>query len=155
MQEEIKYINYGDSVQIGNPCTDYSMFSWVTSTNGNTYLSDSTMPQIWSKPPVTTTYYVTKTQGNNTLTDTVTVFVSGGVGIENFSSKIPFSIYPNPTATILTIQSTTQNSQYTIYDLIGDEILHTQQKQIDISTLSNGIYFIRVGNFTQKFVVQH
>jgi len=77
-----KYITLGDSAQIGNPSSDYSMFSWVTSTSGITYLSDSTMPQIWSKPPATTTYYVTKTQGTNILQDTVTVYVTNGAGIK-------------------------------------------------------------------------
>ena len=73
-----KYINFGDSVQIGNPNNDLSIFDWVTSINSLTYLSDSTNPNPWSKPWQTTTYYVSKTQGATVFYDTVTVYVSGG-----------------------------------------------------------------------------
>ncbi len=154
-----KYINYGDSAEIGNPCSDYSIFDWITSTNGITYLSDSTMPQIWSKPPVTTTYYVTKTQGTNVFQDTVTVHVAGGAGIKQLSgSNMDISIYPNPANHKVYI-GVKEISEIKLYDLLGNEILSTKENEIDVSSIVNGVYFIQISakgnNYTQKFIVQH
>lgn len=154
-----KTINYGDSVQIGNPCSDYSIFSWVTSTNGTTYLSDSTMPQIYSKPPVTTTYYVTKTQGTNIFKDTVIITVLGGVGIEQIKNiTVEVSVYPNPATNKINVGAKAI-VEVKLFDVLGHQILSTKQKEIDVSSLQNGVYFVSVkttnGASTQKIIVQH
>ena len=149
-----KIINYGDSVQIGNPCSDYSMFNWVTSLNSITHLSDSTMPQIWSKPPVTTTYYVTKTQGSTIFQDTVTVTILGGTGIGEIKNNSKIKIYPNPTNSIIKISGINPHEEIKIYDVLGNEILKSMQKEIDVSSLPSGMYYLKIGNGTQKFVKQ-
>ena len=154
-----KYITLGDSAQIGNPSSDYSMFSWVTSTGGITYLSDSTMPQIWSKPPATTTYYVTKTQGNNIIQDTVTVYITNSAGISKVgNNNLGINIYPNPANNIINVAAK-EIVEIKLYDLLGNEILSQKENEIDVSGLANGIYFVQLntqGNtYTQKIIVQH
>jgi len=150
-----KYINLGDSTQIGNPCSDYSIFNWVTSTGGITYLSDSTMPQIWSKPPATRTYYVTKTQGSNVFQDTVTVHVANGAGINTIANNnAAINIYPNPANDIVHIDAKGIKG-IILCDLLGNEILSTKENEIDVSGLTNGIYFIQINNHAQKIIVQH
>ena len=62
--------------------------------------------------------------------------------IENYSENT-ISFYPNPVTNFLNI-----NGNYTsvnIYDVFGKLVLKTQaQKTIDVSTLSNGIYFANI-----------
>ena len=147
-----KYITLGDSAQIGNPSSDYSIFSWVTSTNGITYLSDSTMPQIWSKPPATTTYYVTKTQGTNILQDTVTVYVTNGAGIKQLMpDNAKINLYPNPNnGTMMLDYSINDDASLEITDITGNLVgtynlpaTETTMK-VQSNNLQNGMYLYRV-----------
>lgn len=159
-----KYINYGDSVQIGNPNTDYSMFNWVDSTNTVTYLSDSTDAHPWSKPVQTTIYYVTKTQGTNVFKDTVTVYVIGGVGIQQVAgNNMQIKIYPNPNKGNFLIETnTTEEQTLQIFDVTSKMVLNQNingKTNIDASNLDNGMYFIQVKTkeniYKQKIIVQH
>ena len=62
-------------------------------------------------------------------------------------------IYPNPAKNTLTIDG--DYTSATIYDLFGKLVLTTDyQNTIDVSALSNGIYFIKVDNTTIKFIKQ-
>jgi hypothetical protein len=154
-----KYINYGDSVQIGNPNTDLSMFDWINSVNDYTFLSDSTEAHPWSKPWQTTTYYVTKTQGSNIFRDTVTVFVTGGNGIKQLTNNLQVNIYPNPANSKIYVEAK-EIKEVKLFDLLGNEIISTtKEKEIDMSNLREGIYFIQVNRsesiFTKKIIIQH
>jgi hypothetical protein len=63
------------------------------------------------------------------------------------------SIYPNPAKNTLTIDG--DYTSATIYNVFGKLVLTTDyQKTIDVSALSNGIYFIKVDNTTIKFIKQ-
>ncbi len=61
------------------------------------------------------------------------------------------TLTPNPVSDLLYIDFLTQNSQIYIFDLTGKILIskHIQDKNmaIDVSSLSNGIYFINVGGF--------
>ncbi len=63
-------------------------------------------------------------------------------------------VYPNPANNKITIQAN-QITEIKLYDLLGNEILNTKEKEIDVSNLNDGIYFIHVNNYTQKVIVQH
>jgi hypothetical protein len=72
-----------------------------------------------------------------------------------------FTIYPNPTNGVLTIQHSSfriQNSAFRITNLIGQTVqtgsLNAETQQIDVSGLPQGMYFISVGDMTRKFVVR-
>ena len=58
-----------------------------------------------------------------------------------------FIIYPNPTSTLLNIQ-TEANATYQLYDISGKLILkgkvNNQIKAIDLSVISNGLYFLKL-----------
>ena len=62
-------------------------------------------------------------------------------------------IYPNPAKNTLTIDGNYTSA--TIYNIFGKLVLTTDyQKTIDVATLSNGIYFIKVDSTTIKFIKQ-
>ena len=76
-------------------------------------------------------------------------------------TAIPFAIYPNPTNSVLTIQHSAfniSNSSFRITNLMGQTVqtgsLTAETQQIDVSALPQGMYFISVGDMTQKFVVR-
>ncbi|MBL4624631.1 MAG: T9SS type A sorting domain-containing protein, partial [Flavobacteriales bacterium] len=69
--------------------------------------------------------------------------------------KISFEIYPNPTSNLLHISGTEPaNSVYRIYDMAGKLVAEEKLTQsiIDVSRLSTGLYFIKIDNYTQRFI---
>ncbi len=61
------------------------------------------------------------------------------------NSPLNFSICPNPTSGILNIQSDTPISQIEVYNLLGQLVVSNNNKKvIDISNVSQGIYFIKI-----------
>ena len=157
-----KYIIAGDSIRLGAINTDNSIYSWQNSVGGNTYLSSNTDARPWCKPAKTTTYYATKTcPNNNMFKDTVTVYVQQITGIEQWVvNSEQLSIYPNPASSSIQVSvNSKQALSISIYDLLGNEIINTKEKNVDIISLNEGIYFIEVrtveGSYTQKIIVQH
>ena len=74
-----------------------------------------------------------------------------------------FTIYPNPTNGVLFVETRHGTSlpaanEYRIANLMGQTVLTgnitAETQQIDVSDLPQGMYFISVGDGTQKFVVR-
>ena len=66
------------------------------------------------------------------------------MGIDE-NSLLDFSVYPSPTSGILNIESETTITQIEIYSQLGQLVLsNTNQNTIDISSVSQGIYFINI-----------
>ena len=80
------------------------------------------------------------------------------IGI-NENELLSFSVYPNPTKGVVTIQSESSIYKIEIYNQSGQLIIsETNRDKIDISDLNQGIYFVKVkdseGNFGIKKVVK-
>ena len=74
----------------------------------------------------------------------------------DFSKNL--SVFPNPVSSILNIK-TSENISFEkakVYSTLGKLILETSEKQINLETLSSGIYFVEVftdrGSVTKKIV---
>jgi len=68
---------------------------------------------------------------------------SASVGVNNFTSNL--SVYPNPVKDVLMIEG--DYTSATIYDVFGKSVLTTEaQKTIDVSALSNGVYFVNINS---------
>ncbi len=77
----------------------------------------------------------------------------------NEHSLQKFNIYPNPVTNFLTIDQNISSNvflKYSINDILGKTILEgkldVSNSKIDISSINNGIYFIKVNNQSSKFV---
>ena len=61
-----------------------------------------------------------------------------------------FTVYPNPVQNKLTIETNCKESILSISDINGEEMMKQQVKesktQIDLSSLKNGVYFVKVIN---------
>ncbi|MGB0403381.1 MAG: T9SS type A sorting domain-containing protein [Salibacteraceae bacterium] len=55
-----------------------------------------------------------------------------------------YSLYPNPTSSIIKIRGLNPNNKYRVTNLQGEVLLSGNSQQINISHLSPGIYFIRI-----------
>ena len=75
-------------------------------------------------------------------------------------SAIEVSMYPNPSRDILTIEAPNQDVfNISIADISGKVLFETQRPQdvfnIDVSTLSKGMYLVRINHtLTKKFLVE-
>lgn len=85
------------------------------------------------------------------------------VGLHDYSKdQTSFSVYPNPTSELVTIQKENINKSTLIQllDVNGKvqdvkTMYYTNEIQLITSTLSNGTYFIRVDKEIQPIVVKH
>lgn len=137
-------IMQGDSTIIGNNPSEAALFNWQPSSG----LSCTNCPNPKASPSVTTTYTVTKTQCKSVTTDVITITVSP-TGIEDigYLNKV-VRVYPNPATDVLNIAISTslditKELTIKITDVLGKELIVTDyQKQINISQLEKGIYFL-------------
>lgn len=68
---------------------------------------------------------------------------TGSTAVNNITQEL--NIYPNPAKDVLRIEGNYTSAA--IYDMFGKLVLSTDaQKTIDISTLSNGVYFVNINN---------
>ncbi len=115
------------------------------------------------------TYYVTVTDSNSCMaSDTIVIEVIDDTGIEGKFKKEFIFLFPNPTKGIFNIATTgiTGNLEINIIDISG-RILRSEKligvkdgyvKEIDISMLAKGVYYIRLKNndiiILRKLVIQ-
>ena len=91
-------------------------------------------------------------------TNTVTTEVVNVLSL-NENALLDFSIYPIPTERILNVKSKTEIAKIEIYSKLGELILkNTTKNKIDISNLSQGLYFVKVedvnGYFRMKKIIK-
>ena len=79
------------------------------------------------------------------------------------TGSVTFTIYPNPTHGVLVVETRRATSlpaanEYHITNLMGQTVqtgsLNAETQQINVSALPQGMYFISIGDVTQKFVVR-
>lgn len=123
-------------------------YQWVDCNNGNAPISGAT----------NRTYTVSGNGdyaviiGLNGCSETSNCVNITGVSTEKVTSKTMFSIYPNPTAGLFTVELEAINSPTTIsiFDVLGQRILQQEIQntttQINLNEYSNGTYFIEINN---------
>lgn len=79
------------------------------------------------------------------------------LGLKQMESISKFKLYPNPTNDILVIErDISQKEEMEILDIHGQLVkkamLSTAETSIDISNLTPGVFFIRIGKAYQKII---
>jgi hypothetical protein len=131
---------------------DATGFKNVTNTNDNLSLyrnTNVTDPNVnfdiaeWTAYPM------------NYSTDLGTFLTTETPELSNFE----FSIYPNPVANVLHVkgENISKITKAQIYDITGKLILEFEKpfvfkNNLDVSELSSGLYFIKIGDFSGKFI---
>ena len=105
----------------------------------------------------TVTYNVSDASGNAAAELTRTVTVTEVLGLD--STEINWvSIYPNPTASKWTIESSRVIDTVTLFNLLGQKVLektvNDTKVNIDTSNLKTGVYILKVNKNTIKRVIK-
>ncbi|MCX6753197.1 MAG: T9SS type A sorting domain-containing protein [Candidatus Nomurabacteria bacterium] len=95
----------------------------------------------------------------NILNVGVHIAFSIATGISE-NSEVAFSLYPNPANENITIDLPLngRESNVEIIDVTGRLILSLKvsgKQNIDVSSFKDGVYFLKNGNTTKKFIVAH
>ncbi|MBL7967057.1 MAG: leucine-rich repeat protein [Prolixibacteraceae bacterium] len=131
--------------------------------NGFTMNSNTAPKPIFTAPEVSTdtTYTISlivHDGTNNSPADQVeiTVLNKTNTGINDISNSNELQVYPNPTKSFITISMVgLQRINYTVevYDGIGElKFKEENAYKMDLSSLRNGIYFIKVITRTQSYI---
>ncbi len=83
--------------------------------------------------------------GSTLLVDNL--YIDGTVGISHLYSNDNVKIYPNPAKNLLNIEIPSNKAKVSIYNSIGKMVKTfniSKQKEVDISSLKSGIYFISI-----------
>ncbi|WP_397363604.1 T9SS type A sorting domain-containing protein [Olleya sp. R77988] len=152
----------------------FSNLTYLTNTsNSNPLFTDSTnndftlqtgSPAIDSGdntkiPAGVTTDLLGNQRIHNTIVDLGTYEHGATLGVEDFESNNEFTIYPNPTSSILNIKIQDDIKNIEIYNVQGQQVLVGKNKSVDVSNLALGIYLLKVettkGNFITKRFIKH
>jgi hypothetical protein len=87
-----------------------------------------------------------------------TNFISTGINEQLRSEQV--KVFPNPATDKLYVNiASNAKAEISLLDVCGREIKRTQQKEIDVKDLNEGIYFVQIktaeGTAVKKIVVQH
>ena len=89
-------------------------------------------------------YQFNDTNGcNDTAAIAIRVSACTNISKNNFE-KSNFSIFPNPANKKINIVCDEAEINFQLFDMLGNQLMQGSQKEIDITGLSSGLYFIKV-----------
>lgn len=112
-------------------------------------------------------YYLTDYQNSNEYLDSVDVMLTFGTNSikEQKNLDLSFNVSPNPASNFvnITMNNSSDDCIVKLIDVLGNEILSDRirgAKNIDVSNLKNGIYFVTVSSkdqkvLSRKMIVRH
>lgn len=78
-------------------------------------------------------------------TEITNLFTNNTLSSQNFNqNNLQVSLYPNPTSDILNIEMANEVKSIEIYNIQGQKVLESSQKQINVSELSAGMYMVKI-----------
>ena len=92
--------------------------------------------------------------------DVTSLFNNNSLSASNFqSNNLKFNLSPNPATDILNISMESELKSVEIYSLLGQKVFTSDKNQVDVSSLSKGMYMVRVedvnnGVSMQKLVIE-
>jgi hypothetical protein len=148
----------GDSVWVGLDRFDYAEGKWYN-TNMN-YIK--TGQGFWYKPTQAVTSFIQSIDVCGTLKyDTMTVYAYpfSNVQLAMNPNRVQLKVWPNPATNSINVTCLSflnNQEKLQILDVTGKEIKHlipnNKQMEIDISGLANGLYVVKYGSKSVKFV---
>jgi hypothetical protein len=117
----------------------------------------ATGSSISVSPSVTTVYTITGTNVNGCSSSaTITQSAVDCTGLTAISSNdMSVAVYPNPFNSVITIMSNTK-TEIEVFNVLGSKVYSTTieigKSEVDLSTQSKGIYFVRIGLVTKKLI---
>jgi hypothetical protein len=66
--------------------------------------------------------------------------------------KVAVCVFPNPVSNILNIQGVDEKASLSVYSLSGQCVLQDEGTEIDVTSLNQGTYILRINNQYVKFI---
>ena len=85
---------------------------------------------------------------NNLFIDNINITSDASTNIDENNKNI-IEVYPNPSDEYVNIN---YDGLKQIYTILGKKLFETNENVINISSLSNGVYLIKTGNMTRRFI---
>ncbi|WP_281337104.1 T9SS type A sorting domain-containing protein [Flavobacterium eburneipallidum] len=139
---EIRY-QAGTFFDTDNPFTTRVITTGVNNTTATNY--NYTLTGL--APNTTYSYQfgaVTQNAGGVETGENAAFTTTVPLGLNDNKQRLNFSMYPNPASSSLNIDMAAELKSLEIYSLLGQKMLSSTQKQINISNLASGIYMVRV-----------
>ncbi|MDR9487120.1 T9SS type A sorting domain-containing protein [Salibacter sp.] len=74
------------------------------------------------------------------------------------SERINITLFPNPANSQVNILSNSTSLEYELFNIKGQLVksgtLKSNNAQLNVSSLNNGVYFLKVGNLSKKIIIQ-
>lgn len=139
------YKNHFDSLSLGPQDSLWLELGWIGFNNLASHSGDINYSFcVYSSNPNGNTDLI---NGNDHICASG---VAGHTGIEEQMSNM--KIYPNPAVNSLNIESNYEWEIGTIFNYLGQFEMEVYESKIDISSLPNGLHFLKIGNTTTKFI---
>ena len=123
-----------------------ALFEGVNATAEDTWVSSSY--SIPSAESVVLAFNYVGTFGANWNVDNVCI---DGTLSTTDTELLDMRIYPNPTSSMINVQFD-RDIELTLYNMLGQEIMRTNNKQVDISALQQGNYIVIVRDLESNYV---
>lgn len=89
------------------------------------------------------------------VVDYVRVYqLSSTLAVNNVEKQDSTKVYPNPVKNVLHIDHLNDNPKFKIHDVSGRVLIAGNGSKVDISTLENGVYFIKVENLQPTKIIK-
>ena len=139
-------ISNDNHVAFSNSSLNATNFNWNFG-DGETSSSDNPTHSYLTAGKYITQLIAHKCGISDTIFQTIDITIPNGVNEINQTNNI--NMYPNPTTTFLNVKYDFLNkTTYQIVNITGQEVqtgtINNSNKQIDVSTLSEGIYFLQL-----------
>ncbi|HEX9825050.1 MAG TPA: T9SS type A sorting domain-containing protein, partial [Flavobacteriaceae bacterium] len=125
-------------------------FSTTDGTNASHMVTTAAGYGLASESPVNlnwvgvTSFTLTPTNPGSPLFDHLTVSPSTALSVSEVNTFQTAKVYPNPVENILTIKNVSDLKSITVYNSLGQLVLQSKKKQLDVSHLSKGLYFLQI-----------
>ena len=66
------------------------------------------------------------------------------LSVASVNKKLSFNIYPNPTSDFIQIETTENLKEINIYSSLGQKLMTSQEKKINVKSLNAGVYWMEI-----------
>ena len=161
--------NYSDTLQVlvSNDCGDtwqkiwekagtdlvttatvFSVSAWIPSSNNDWNSESIDLNNYANENDFVIKFRNITDYENNLFLDNINVTLDGSTYIDEKNKKI-IDVYPNPTDKYVNIN---YNGLKQIFTILGEKLFETTENIINVSSLSKGVYLIKIENMTMRFI---
>lgn len=94
---------------------------------------------------------VTRTFANTAIKSITASTADATLSVESLTRNTDLKVYPNPVVSEINISSN-ENIEATIFNQLGQALFTTQEKSINLSSYSKGVYILKVRNLNDNSI---